>query len=134
MFRKAAYITVTAAVIGAGAFGAFPVSAQVPTSETTTSTSNHQDMDSQMNTMMENSNYQAMTTEQMNTQMANMMGSNHRPMTTQQMDTQMANMMGSNHLAMAGDLNPMMNSDMYGDMNSDMSGGTPNSTMGRRGR
>jgi len=43
-------------------------------------------------------------------------------------------MMGSNHLAMAGDLNPMMNSDMYGDMNSDMSGGTPNSTMGRRGR
>ncbi|MBK5268731.1 MAG: hypothetical protein JJE47_15020 [Acidimicrobiia bacterium] len=129
MFRKVAYITVTAAVIGAGAFNAFPVSAQVPTSETMTITSNgqNQDMDSQMNTMMGSSAYQAMTTEEMNTQMANVMGSNHRPMSTQQMDTQMANMMGSgNHEAMDGDYNPMMNRDMSGD--------TPTSTMGRQGR
>ena len=126
MFRKAAYITVAAAVIGAGAFNAFPVSAQAPTSETTTNTPNNQDMDSQMNTMMENGNDQGMTTDQMNTQMANMMGSNHRLMTTQQMDTQMANMMDSNHRAMAGDHDPMMNRDM--------SGGTPTSTMGRSGR
>lgn len=129
MFRKAAYITVAAALIGAGVFNAFPVSAQESTSETTTITSNrqNQDMGSQMDAMMGNSDHQAMNGEQMNTQMANMMGSrNHQAMNGEQMNTQMANMMGSsNHQAMNGENTPMMNS---------MSGDTPASTMGRRGR
>ena len=109
MARKAAFNTVIAAVRGAGALSAFPVSAQESTSETTTVTANrpNQYMDSQMTEMM-----------------GNMTGTNHGPVATQEIDTQMANMIGSNHRAMTGDHAHMENRDMSGD--------TPTSNTGRQ--